>query len=127
MNGDLNEDCMSDSQFKIGNLESHEFPVCGGPIMEEWGVTAYEIPADHQIPECELCQEETYNLACERCKLRICNACSSRGHYCACYDEFGNYIGYDSDEDSWYTHMSDYTDSENEHCFAFANREGYAT
>ena len=75
------------------------------------------------MPQCEVCQEDTYNLACQRCRLRICNACRSRGHLCACYDEFGNYIGYDSDEESWYTHMSDYTDSENENCFALANRK----
>ena len=38
----------------------------------------------HEHPRCEVCDRITYNLACLRCGLRICDRCTYRGSECMC-------------------------------------------
>ena len=49
-------------------------------------------PVDHQIPSCDMCGEDTYALACERCGIRFCQVCDNLAD-CACPPGTGRYRG----------------------------------
>ena len=54
-------------------------------VMKSVGNTQ-PVPS-HEIPECEVCGQHTYNLACPTCSLRICDNCHRKGSTCECtYD-----------------------------------------
>ena len=44
-------------------------------------------PLDHEVPHCEVCDQETYALECPHCFLRICPRCRSFGSVCMCREE----------------------------------------
>ena len=39
---------------------------------------------EHAIPECDICDDESYNLPCQRCGLRVCTPCYYDGFRCNC-------------------------------------------
>ena len=51
------------------------------------GIEQQKTPADHEVPRCETCDNECYNLACRKCGLRICDRCWDNGDGCMCPEE----------------------------------------
>ena len=49
-------------------------------------------PVDHQIPSCDTCGADTYELACEGCGIRFCQVCDNLAD-CACPPGTGRYRG----------------------------------
>ena len=44
-----------------------------------------EEPMDHQVPSCDYCGDDTYNLGCSVCQMRFCDICQQRpGVVCQC-------------------------------------------
>ena len=48
-------------------------------------------PVDHQIPSCDTCGADTYELACEGCGIRFCESCQLLDGLCACVPGTGRY------------------------------------
>ena len=55
-----------------------------GPVCNRKKKVRFAAEVDHEIPACEVCNEEFYGLACRKCGLRICARCARDGATCMC-------------------------------------------
>ena len=55
-----------------------------GPVCNQKKRFRLDVEVDHEVPACEVCDEEFYGLACWKCGLRICARCARNGATCMC-------------------------------------------
>ena len=59
----------------------------GARVVYKGGFMVFAPETEHEIPECDMCDEETYYPPCLKCGLRICNTCYYEGSRCNCEED----------------------------------------
>ena len=81
-NSSLNQTASENHENSSSRRELHPWECMGPqvyPVLDASGWTF------HQVPECEICESQTYNLACNDCRIRLCDECVRRGSRCVCF------------------------------------------